>query len=234
MPRMMPARMMLLLGLAFWAGGCAGAASERFAAIEASVEELRMQEARLTLTEDRLNSLSAELAYLKRGAEQEASVPGALSSGAGKRTEARRAVHDAAAKPSPGSGQTAPSTGKPAEQAYKRALSAFEAGKAEEALTQFTAFAQANPSDPLVPNALYWTGECHYSRKRYAEAIMAFKDVVGKYPKHPKAAAAMLKAGFAYERLQDLPNAKFYLETLVQDFPGTEPAALAKKKLAAL
>lgn len=117
---------------------------------------------------------------------------------------------------------------------YKKALSTLEAGRAQEALGLFNDFLRAHPGSKLAPNALYWRGECSYSLGRYADAIISFKDVVTRYPKNPKAAAAMLKAGYAYERLGDLDNARLYLDVLVQDYPGSDPARLARARLATL
>jgi tol-pal system protein YbgF len=117
---------------------------------------------------------------------------------------------------------------------YAQALATLEAGRPQEALDLFTAFLAAYPSGKLAPNAGYWLGECEYSLKRYDRAILAFKNVVGAYPKHPKAAACMLKSAYAYERLGDKENARFYLTALLEDFPQSEPAVLARKKLASL
>lgn len=96
------------------------------------------------------------------------------------------------------------------------------------------AFLKDYPDSGLAPNAAYWLGETFYHEKRYAEAILTFKDVVRKYPKHGKAAAAMLKTGYAYEMLGDKSNARFYLQTLVDEYPGSEPAALARTRLKSL
>ncbi len=117
---------------------------------------------------------------------------------------------------------------------YRDALKALESGQASRALERFKSFQERYPASNLAPNALYWIGECYYSLKQYDKAIITFKDVVAKYQKHPKAAAAMMKAGFAYDKLGDKENARFYLENLLADFPGSEPAALGKKKLATL
>ncbi len=56
--------------------------------------------------------------------------------------------------------------------------------------------------------------------------------MVSKYPGHPKAAAALLKAGYAYESLNDGANARFYWQILLDDYPGSAPAALARKRMA--
>ena len=221
--------------------GCAASTEDRLDALEASVNDLRMQEVRLALVEDKVNSLSASMAYSTRsGAGQPAAQEGRPAAKADKPAKPAKQAASSAAPESSGqaepasSPQAAKKEGAEGQGAYASALKTFEANKFDAALGQFTLFVRDYPSSSLAPNAYYWMGECHYGMKRYDSAILSFKDVVTKYPKHPKAAAAMLKAGFAYERLGDKGNAQFYLETLVQDFPGSEPAALAKKRLPSL
>jgi tol-pal system protein YbgF len=91
---------------------------------------------------------------------------------------------------------------------------------------------RSSPESALAPNALYWQGECLYSLGKYDEAIMIFKDVAAKYPKHDKAAASLLKAGYSYERLNDKENAHFYWQILLDDFPSSAPAGMARKRMA--
>ena len=115
--------------------------------------------------------------------------------------------------------------------AYDKALALYNKGNYSQAAQDFAAFIQANPASPLAANALYWQGECSYSQGKYSESIILFKDVAAKYPKHAKAAASLLKAGYAYERMSDMENARFYWQILLDDYPGSAPAALARKKM---
>lgn len=116
--------------------------------------------------------------------------------------------------------------------AYDAALALYYKGLYSKAQEQFDGFLRGNPSSSLAPNAMYWQGECLYSQNKFDSAIIIFKDLAGKYPKHPKAAAALLKAGFAYARIKDMENARFYWQILVDDFPKSEPATIARKRLA--
>ncbi len=118
--------------------------------------------------------------------------------------------------------------------AYNQALSTYNAGKYVEARAAFDDYLKRFPKSSLAANALYWKGETYYSQKNYPQAIMTFKDVAQKYPKHSKVPAAMLKTGMAYEMSGDRDNAEFYLRALVDDFPNSAPATLARKRLAAL
>ena len=126
--------------------------------------------------------------------------------------------------------RSAPATGK---GPYDAALALYYKGEYSKALEAFKAFLQSAPGSSLAPNAMYWEGECQYSLGKHDQAIMIFKDVVTKYPKHDKAAASLLKAGYAYERMKDMDNARFYWQILLDDFPNSAPANLARKRLGA-
>ena len=117
------------------------------------------------------------------------------------------------------------------QAAYDTALALFEGKKYKEAKTAFEAFIAANPGHSLRPNAQYWAGECQYSQGDYSGAILNFTDVAGSYPTHPKAAAALLKAGYAYANLGDQENARFYWQMLRHDFPKSSEARLAAKRM---
>lgn len=114
---------------------------------------------------------------------------------------------------------------------YQTAYKAYESGRHVEARRLFTQFTEKNPRSPLQANALYWIGETHYSEKSFAQAILAFREVVKRYPKHPKAPDALIKTGMAYERLGDKENAALYLKAMLDDYPKAERAELARKLL---
>jgi tol-pal system protein YbgF len=134
-----------------------------------------------------------------------------------------------AAEPSPSGNAVAGSSG---QSGYDKALSLYHKGEYARAGESFDSFLRSSPGSALTPNALYWQGECLYSLGRYDDAIMLFKDVAARYPRHDKAAASLLKAGYSYERLKDMENAHFYWQILIDDFPASSPAALARKRMA--
>lgn len=117
------------------------------------------------------------------------------------------------------------------ETSYEDAVKLVKDGNVSRGRQLLNAFIQENPQSKLLPNAYYWLGETFYHDKRYAQAILTFREVTSRYPKHDKAAAALLKIGFAYEQLGDKPNARFYLGNLLQEYPNSEPATLAKEAL---
>lgn len=115
--------------------------------------------------------------------------------------------------------------------AYTEAVRLTRSGNTEKGRQMLRAFIMEYPDSPLVPNAYYWLGETYYHDKRYAQAILTFREVTSRFPKDPKAAASMLKIGYSYEMLGDKDNARFYLNALVEDYPKSEPAKLARTAL---
>ena len=115
--------------------------------------------------------------------------------------------------------------------AYDAALTRYFQNDFTGAAQEFSAFANNNPGHKLVPNALYWLGECHYSKRDFPSAILAFKNVTAQFPKHPKSAAALLKLGMSYSRIGDKDNARFYWQILLEDFPRSAPAGLARSQM---
>ncbi len=114
---------------------------------------------------------------------------------------------------------------------YNRGMSLVRAEKYEDGREVLNEFLAQNKTAPLAPNALYWIGESYYGEKRFAQAILTFKEVTQNYPKHHKAAAALLKIGFSYDKLGDAANARFYLQALIDEYPDSEPAKLARQRL---
>lgn len=117
---------------------------------------------------------------------------------------------------------------------YNEGMSLVRAEKAEPGRKLLEDFLAAAPDSSLVPNAIYWIGESFFVEKNYPQAILTFKDVTRRFPKHHKAAAALLKIGMCYEKLGEKDNAALYLRALLKDYPKSEPAPFARKKLAEL
>ncbi len=117
---------------------------------------------------------------------------------------------------------------------YKQALEHIQAGAPAKAIPLLQEFVAQNPSDNLTPDAWFWLGESYYFQGEYDQAILAYKNVAGRFPNNAKAPSAMLKIGYAYEKLQDFNNARFYLQALADEYPQSESAALAKQALGRL
>lgn len=126
------------------------------------------------------------------------------------------------------------SGGMASSSAYTEGMTLVRAERGEEGRKILKEFLEAEPNSALVPNAIYWIGESYYLEKNYAQGILTFKEVTRRFPKHHKAAAALLKIGMSYAMMGEKDNASLYLRALLQDHPKSEPAPAARKKLAEL
>lgn len=232
-------RSLLAFPLCLSLAACSGSRTET--ELRTSLEDLQatqeVQEIRLSLIENLVDQQTAEINGLKQARGGKA-APAAGSAASSSRPAAKPAStpsSQASANTSPNKSQSTPvKKAGPERRAYDQALATLNAGRSQEAEKQFTAFLRSYPASSLAPNAEYWLGECLYSQRRYSEAILAFQNVVAQYPQHDKAAAALLKAGYSYERLSDRQNARFYLQQLVELYPKSQPAGLARTALGRL
>lgn len=117
---------------------------------------------------------------------------------------------------------------------YQQAMEIFRSGDYEAAAPQFETFAGEFPEDDLADNALYWAGECKYTKKKFTEAIKRFKRVVEEYPNGSKVPDALLKIGYAYISLGDTESAETYLKKVVAQYPFSSAGAKAEERLKVL
>lgn len=118
-----------------------------------------------------------------------------------------------------------------AGELYRNALNDYTRGSYELAINGFQSYIERYPDGSLLPSARYWLGEAYYSQKNYDQAIKEFALLVKAHPDDPKAAAAMLKQGFAYLELGDTSRARTALNGLLQRFPKSQEARWAKERL---
>ena len=149
----------------------------------------------------------------------------------------RTPVRPAAVSPAPAVPTPAPATTAPAatasprqgeQAAYQSAYNAYEARRFNEAWNGFDRYLADYSNGRYAPNAVYWKGEVRYSLGDYAGAILLFKDVIVRFPKHAKASDALLKIIMSYDRLQDRDNASLHLRILNEDYPNSPAARRAK------
>lgn len=117
------------------------------------------------------------------------------------------------------------------EDAYKDAYETYQRGDYAAAREKFQRYLDVHPAAKYSENALYWIGESFYSEKNYEKAIVLYDDVVKKYPDGGKAPAALLKQGMAFSALGDRKNANAIFKKVVERYPKSEQAEVAKKRM---
>ncbi len=156
---------------------------------------------------------------LGKGAKAAAATPSSAPQAAGQPAEAQAGAPDVAPQD-------------PADALYAKGLNAFKERKYDEARRDFAEFTTTFKKHALVPNAVFWQGECYYQMGDYAKAVLAYQDVIDKYKSSPKYRSAMLKQGISFYKLGKDKPGKIILQELIDKNPGTAEANRAKQFLA--
>ena len=116
---------------------------------------------------------------------------------------------------------------------YDRVMEEFKHRDYKAAMAGFQLFIELHSESALAANAQYWIGECQYRMGRYRDALKSFYDVVSNYPLSPKLAASTLKLGQTYAKLNDHEKARLMFDRVVDQYPDTPEAEVARKAIEA-
>ena len=114
---------------------------------------------------------------------------------------------------------------------YKDAYETFQKGKLEGARRKFEAFLKQYPNAELSGNAQFWIGETYYQKKDFEKAILEYEKVITQYPEGGKIPLALFKEALAFFELGDKENARRLLRGLIERYPYSYQAEIAKRKL---
>ncbi|MEA1882235.1 MAG: tetratricopeptide repeat protein [Candidatus Marinimicrobia bacterium] len=117
---------------------------------------------------------------------------------------------------------------------YKRiyidALSAYQNGQFEKAVTGFAGLVMSDPRNDLADNSQYWLAECYYTMKNYKRAIIEFERVF-TFPGTDKDDDAQLKLGHCHRSMGNIDKAREEYQRLIDYFPGSEFYEKARESL---
>ncbi len=152
----------------------------------------------------------------------------------------------------PGPRATPPASGRAAasataEESYQAAYLDFSRGRYELAMSGFRDFLRRYPDSPLADSAQYGIGESYYSvataatsqgqtdkaTRALEQAVQEFRKVIVIYPRGSKVPSALYKEALSLTELKQTALARARLQYLVDHFPQSEEAPLAKERLAA-
>ena len=125
----------------------------------------------------------------------------------------------------------APPSQNPEKAAFDTAFDLFQKNQFANARQQFQSFMRQYPQSSMADSALYWIGECYYSEKQYQNSIETFQQVLNRYPSGNKTPNAMLKQAAAFQQIGDRTAARILYERLIDQFPKSPQAQIAKQKL---
>lgn len=117
---------------------------------------------------------------------------------------------------------------------YETSLAYYNNEEYDQALNGFKSFLEAFPDSDLADNAHFWIGECFMALKEYEHAILAYQEVIIKYPKENKVPNAMLRQAVAWLEIGDKTSSKLLLNKVLKNYPDSPEAKIAEKKLSSI
>src|SRR5215469_4954616 len=148
--------------------------------------------------------------------------------------------------PTPGPPRSSNEPG--AEESYKAAYSDFTKGNYTLAVAEFREFVRRYPDSPKVDSAQYWIGECYFnmgraaasagqperSREALERSVQEFRKVFVNYPNGSQVPTALYKEALALVELKQPKVAQARLQYIVDNFPQSAEAPLARERLKSL
>jgi tol-pal system protein YbgF len=171
-------------------------------------------------------SLDEAKARLSKLSEQMAQMQTILTTMPSQPTPTAGVTPGPGAPPTPGAAPVPD-----AESLYNQGLSYYNGGQWDLSIQAFNDYLKYYKDTDRASNAQFYIGECYYSQQDYKRAIDAYDLCSEKYPTGNKAAAAQLKKGFALLEMDEKTAGIRELRSLVQRFPDSHEADLARQRL---
>jgi tol-pal system protein YbgF len=134
----------------------------------------------------------------------------------------------------PGTLDAVPVAKKSEADTLQEGILEFKKQKYENARKIFKDFLKRFPTSPKAGDAQFYIGESLFLQKNYADAILAYEDLSSKYSKNPHIPQAILNQAISFEQMGEKIDAKLFFEKVISQFPNSDEAKIAKKKLSLL
>lgn len=111
---------------------------------------------------------------------------------------------------------------------FDAALDMLAKARYDDARAAFRGFADANPDDPLTPQAIYWVGDIAFVQKDYPNAAHAFAEQIKKYPSSTRGPDSMLKLGQSLLAMGQTKEGCMTLGALTSRYPNASKAVVSQ------
>jgi tol-pal system protein YbgF len=118
--------------------------------------------------------------------------------------------------------------------AFEAAYALYKAENYRNAAVAFRDFLKEYPRSVHEANVLYWMGNAYFLQRDCRNSVSSYEKMIGKYRDHPRVQEAMLNIADCQLRLRKKTSAKKTLKQLISQYPGSDAAEKAKKRLAAI
>lgn len=105
--------------------------------------------------------------------------------------------------------------------------------KIEDVTNQSEDKTKDNPKTPSA-NDIYAKADASYKNRKYEDAILEFQQLIDAYPQDWRVPNAYLKQGNSLINLGRKKEAGFFFKTLIDKYPNSPEANIAKQKLKAI
>jgi tol-pal system protein YbgF len=120
-----------------------------------------------------------------------------------------------------------------ADQMYEASLAQLRRGSTGTARLGLREMLRVYPTSERAPDALYFIGQS-FAAENPDSAAAYYGQVVDRHPASPRAASALYNLGLLAERRKDSGRARDAYQRVVQKYPQSDEAALARDRLKAL
>jgi len=119
----------------------------------------------------------------------------------------------------------------PPRELYSQAYADYARGNYDLAIQEFQEYLKSYPNTDLSDNAQYWIGESLYGKQRFADAVEAWNALLRDFPASDKLPDARVKKGMALEKLGRRSQALLEYRYVVDRYPNSPAARVARDKL---
>jgi tol-pal system protein YbgF len=187
---------------------------EQNAALKKTIQDQKLQDEALQAT---LKEVSERLGDMRDRSSTPASSPAVAAADPG----------------APGAPPAAfpPTSVAAAGDIFSQAYADCSRGNYDVGIQGFKEFLRVYPNTERSDNAQYWIGECLYGKGAFAEANDAWQALLHDYPSSDKLPDTHVKKGLALEKLHRGKEAVVEFRYVLDHYPNSEAAKIAKSKL---
>lgn len=117
------------------------------------------------------------------------------------------------------------------EDLFKEAENTFKQGDYESARGKFKEFIAAYPKSSKADHSQFYIAETFFKQKDYENAILEYSNVMERYKKSSFVVKSLFKIGVSFQELGQNKDAKTFLNRVINEYPGSPEAQMAKKKI---
>jgi len=105
----------------------------------------------------------------------------------------------------------------------------FNQNRYNESIEIFDEIVAIDPRNSLTDNAYFWIGEALYYQNRYTDALQTYQKVFGAGDGN-KEAAAQMRLGYCYFRLNQFDQAMIEFRKVINNYPDA-PEEIRRSEL---